>query len=109
MVKLELSWIYLGTQKLGKENTLSAVGKKEHLKKSEVFQTLQKQWKTLSCIYCREAAHKKSKSQKDVLQKRNTLNKMKLCYNSCGQDHGAIDCRSKWTCQHYKGKQHTST
>ena len=41
-------------------------------------------------------------------QRRNILKKKKLCYNCTGEDHRAIECRSKRTCQHCKGKNHTS-
>ena len=87
---------------------MSAVRNKEHLKKDRMFQTLQKQWKTHACIYCRDSVHKETKCQKYVFQKRNIFNKMKLSCNSYDEDLGAIDCRSKSTCQHCKGKHHTS-
>lgn len=88
---------------------MSAVRNKEHLKKDRMFQTLQKQWETHACIYCRDSVHKETKYEKYVFQKRNIFNKMKLSCNSYDEDLGAIDCRSKSTCQHCRGKHHTST
>ena len=43
-----------------------------------------------------------------MIQRRNILNKKTLYYNYAGEDHRGINCRSKLTCQHYKGKNHTS-
>ena len=90
--------------------TVTADRNKEHLQKGRMLQTLQKQWKTDACIYCGDLTHKAAECQrvKDVIQRRNILNKKKLCYNCNGEDHRAINCRSKRTCQHCKGKHHTS-
>ena len=41
-----------------------------------------------------------------MIERKNTLNK-KLYYNGTGEDHRAIDCRSKQTCQHCKGIHYT--
>ena len=77
--------------------TVTTDRNKEHLKKERMLQTLQKQLKTQTCIYCGDVAHKAAECQKvkDVIQRRNILNKKKLCYNCTGEDHRAIDCRSK--------------
>ena len=90
--------------------TLTADRNKEHLKKDRMLETLQRQWKTNACIYCGDVTHKEAECQnfKDVIQRRNILIKKKLCYNCTGEDHRAIDCRSKRTCQNCKGKHHTS-
>ena len=73
--------------------TLTADRNKEHLKKDRMLQTLQKQWKTNACIYCGDVAHKAAECQKvkDVIQRRNVINKKKLCYNCTGKDRRKID------------------
>ena len=84
--------------------------KNEHLKKDRILQTLQKQRKTHACIYYGDIVHKAAECQKvkDLIQRRNILNKKRLCYNCSGEDHRAIDYRTRWTCQHCKGKHHAS-
>ena len=73
--------------------TVTADRNKEHLKKDRMLQTLQKQWKTNACIYCGDVAHKAAECQKvkDVIQRRNVINKKKLCYNCTGKDRRKID------------------
>ena len=89
---------------------MNADRNKGNLKKDRMLQTLQKQWKTHACIYCGNVAHKTAECQrvKAVIQRRNILSKKKLYYNCTGEDHRVIDCRSKQTCRHCKGKNHTS-
>ena len=89
---------------------MTAYTNKEQLKKYRMLQTLKKQWKTHAYIFCGDVAHKLAEWQKvkDVIQRRNILNKKKLCYNCTSKDHRAIDCRSKRTCQLCKGNHRTS-
>ena len=44
-----------------------------------------------------------------MIQRKNILNKKKLCYNCTGENHRAIDCRSKRTCQHCKEEKEQET
>ena len=90
--------------------TVTADRNKEHLRKDRMLQTLQKQWKRHVYIFCGGVIHKATECQrvKVVSKRSNVLNKKKLCYICTGEDHRAIDCISKRTCQHCNGKHHTS-
>ena len=68
------------------------------------------QTKPRSCIYCDKTDHKASdcESVKTVEKTRKILSSKRLCFNSTGEKHRAIDCKRNKNCQICHKRHHTS-
>ena len=62
------------------------------------------------CFYCGDDRHKAINCDKVVLAKerKKILAEKRLCFNCCGMQHRAGECKSKATCQNCGAKHHTS-
>ena len=62
------------------------------------------------CVYCGEKGHKgiDCGNVTTTDERRTILSNKRLCFNCCGKQHQAKNCRSKQNCHLCKGRHHTS-